>query len=605
MCGIALIVGPGADRRRFDAMMATLAPRGDVTETRCTDGLLLGTQRLRIVDRDRAVQPWTSADGRWALCYNGEVFNYKALRAELAALGRPLRGTSDTEVVLEALLAWGDEGIGRLRGEFAFALVEVATGRTYLGRDPLGVKPLYWSRTGGRLHVASEIKALVPIGAPVHEVRPGHHGWASPAADPLLDAYVDLARLGQGAEPVTDVAEAAALVRRTLTDSIAARVDTDLTVGVILSGGLDSTLTLLHAHQLHPDCVAFTIGTPDSEDLAYARRLTSELRIPHEVVELRPGDISAAAVRRAVVRGELTEYGDVINAVVSTPLFERVRDTGVKVVLSGDGSDELFGGYDMYRRVRGEAGQRLFRHNIANLSRTELQRVDRVSMGHGVEVRVPFLDLSVVRLAMRLPIDVKVREGREKWILRHAFADVLPDYVARRPKNPMSHSSGLHERIRLFKPLFARWYRACGYELAEPMHRDFSIVLERHDLDLAAALASDAAAATTPGASTPVTWPGRCAGTPAARCAGSTPGARPPRRPEPPPPVGDRSHKGGSLRRRRRMAAGDPRRTRWRKDSPRPKWARRSTSTVPRARNGSTSRPRRPAGPGRSPSWRR
>ena len=253
MCGIALIVGPGADRRRFDAMMATLAPRGDVTETRCTDGLLLGTQRLRIVDRDRAVQPWTSADGRWALCYNGEVFNYKALRAELAALGRPLRGTSDTEVVLEALLAWGDEGIGRLRGEFAFALVEVATGRTYLGRDPLGVEPSTGRAPGDASTSPPRSRPWCPSGPPSTRCGRATSGWASPAADPLLDAYVDLARLGQGAEPVTDVAEAAALVRRTLTDSIAARVDTDLTVGVILSGGLDSTLTLLHAHQLHPD----------------------------------------------------------------------------------------------------------------------------------------------------------------------------------------------------------------------------------------------------------------------------------------------------------------------------------------------------------------
>jgi asparagine synthase (glutamine-hydrolysing) len=165
--------------------------------------------------------------------------------------------------------------------------VERATGRTYLARDPLGVKPLYWSRAGGRLHVASEVKALVPVGAPVSEVPPGQHGWAEPAAAPDLVPHLDLLRLGEDADPIEDPAEAAGLVRDTLSASIRARLDTDLPVAVILSGGLDSSLTLLHVREMHPDCVAFTIGSPHSEDLHYARRLTRELGVEHEVIELR------------------------------------------------------------------------------------------------------------------------------------------------------------------------------------------------------------------------------------------------------------------------------------------------------------------------------
>jgi asparagine synthase (glutamine-hydrolysing) len=116
-------------------------------------------------------------------------------------------------------------------------------------------------------------------------------------------------------------------------------------------------------------------------------------------------------------------------------------------------------------------------------------------MGHGVEARVPFLDLSIVRLAMRVPLDLKVRNGEEKWILRHAFADVLPDCIRRRPKNLPSHSSGLQRGsagIRLYRPLFARLYRSFGYDLAEPVRRDFSVVLEQHDLDLDRPLAGAA-----------------------------------------------------------------------------------------------------------------
>ncbi|MGC5028694.1 asparagine synthetase B family protein [Micromonospora sp. DT229] len=490
MCGIVLSLGPEADPVIFRRMLAVLATRGEVTETWYETGLLAGTRRLPVVDRDRAVQPWVSADERWLLCYNGEVFNHHELRAELSGLGHRFRSTSDTEVVLAAFAQWGERMVTRLRGEYAIAIVERATRRVYLARDPLGVKPLYWSRTPGCLHLASEIKALVRAGAPVVEVPPGQHGWVDADRRVHLRPYVDLLSLGTGAPAVTDPDEAALLVRTTLTDSIRVRLDTDLPVGVVLSGGLDSSLVLLHAVQAHPDCVAVTVGVPESPDVAYARRLARDLGVRHEVVELRPRDIRLADVREAIRISELTEYGDIINAVVSVPIFRRLAELGVKVVLTGDGSDELFGGYPMYHEVGPEAARRLFLHRIRNLCRTELQRVDRTSMGFGVEARVPFLDLALVELAMRLPIELKMREGQEKWIVRRAFADLLPDYIRRRPKNPMSYSSGLHERARLYKPLFARLHRAFGYHLSEPVRRDFDSVLSRCDNDLEAAIAA-------------------------------------------------------------------------------------------------------------------
>lgn len=488
MCGIALIIGPNPSTMVFDSMLDAIASRGEVRETLSDDRHQLGTQRLKIVDRERAIQPWNSPDGRWAVCYNGEVYNFRSLRSELAALGHVLRGDSDTEVILEAFLEWGERAVHRLRGEFAFAVVDKAADRVYLARDPLGVKPLYWSRRDGHLYAASELKALVPVGGRVREIPPGHHGWGSPVQDPAVTAYVDLLSMGDGDEPVTDAGEAARQVRAALEDSIRVRLDTDLTVGVILSGGLDSTLTLLHVREMHPDCVAFTIGTPGSDDVSYARRVTRDLGVDHEVIELTPGDIRFPDIREAIRLTELTEYGDVINAVISRLLFARVRSCGVKVVLCGDGSDELFAGYEMYRQPDPVLRQRLFQHKLHNLGRTELQRVDRTSMGQGVEARVPFLDLTLARLAMRMPIELKVRDGQDKWILRHAFADILPGYVRQRPKNPLSHSSGLHERVRLYRSLFPRIYRSFGYDQLGPMRRDFSIVLGQHGLDLDQAL---------------------------------------------------------------------------------------------------------------------
>ncbi|HEY1640279.1 MAG TPA: asparagine synthase-related protein [Streptosporangiaceae bacterium] len=486
--------GPdGAAAEVFERMLDVQAPRGECRETFRQGPLLAGTQRLRIVDRDRAVQPWASADGRRVLCYNGELFNYRDLRAELIALGQPLRGGGDTEIVLAAFAQWGEQAVTRFRGEFALAIAEPAAGRAYLARDGVGVKPLYWARAGGRLHIASEIKALTGLGTRIGEVPPGHHGWADAGSGPQLRPFLDLMALGASAEPVTDPDEAAKLVRAAFEDSVRVRVDTDLPVGVILSGGLDSSLTLLHVRDMHPDCVAFTIGAPGSEDLSYARRLCADLCVPHEVIELAPGQIGLPAIRRAIAMSELTEYGDIINAVVSVPLFRRIREAGIKVVLTGDGSDELFGGYPMYHRTSPDAARRLFLHKIANLGRTELQRVDRTSMGHAVEARVPFLDLALVELAMRLPMDLKVRDGQEKWIVREAFADVLPAYIRERPKNPMSHSSGLHERARLYKPLFPRLHRALGYDQCAPVRRDFSPVLEACGNDLDRALAAAAA----------------------------------------------------------------------------------------------------------------
>lgn len=501
MCGVAVVVGPGANKQGavFERMLAAIADRGEVNESRRWPDALLGTARLKIVDRDHAVQPWVSADQTMALAYNGEIFNHGEIRERLARDGVSFSSTSDTEVALASLLHGGVQALREWRAEFALALVEPATGRVFLAREAVGIKPLYWVLSDGLLHIASEVKALVDLGLPIHEVEPGHAGWVEPGTEPRLEPWIDLRALARDGAQITDVDEAKEAVRSTYSAAVRRRVDTDLPVGVVLSGGLDSSLVLLHVAQMHPNCIAFTVGGPGSPDLEYARRLTSDLGIPHVVTKVDPLRIGPREVREAVRVGELTESGDVINAVVSLRLFESIRDTGVKVVLTGDGSDELFGGYDMYADVPPEATVDLFLHKLRHLSRTELQRVDRTSMGRQVEARVPYLDIEMIELALRIPIDLKVRDGYEKWILRESFADLLPDYIKARHKNPMSHSSGLHERVRLFKPLMPRWHRQFGYDLAAPMQRDFSVVLAQHGNDFERARA----AAATGGGYTP------------------------------------------------------------------------------------------------------
>ena len=466
-------------------MVAGIRSRGEVLEVDRSADALLATSRLRIVDRDRAVQPWTSPNGRWVLCYNGEIFNHKKLRERLSEQGNTQRSESDTEVVIEALLAWGEDAMLQFRGEFAFALLDRETGSVLLARDPAGVKPLYWARADDRLHIASEVKALTSLGAPIHEVPPGYIGRGTAHSDPVLRPYIDLLRLGEGEPVLTDVEEAKAALRRTFEDSVRLRVDTDLPVGghplrwpgfvVDAAARPPDASGRARLHRRHQRQRGRRLRQP-------AGRATSS--VPHEVISLRPRDISLRDVREAIYRSEATEYGDVINAVVSLKVFERVHARGIKVVLTGDGSDELFGGYDMYAQVPEADRRNLFLHKIRHLSRTELQRVDRTSMGLGVEARVPFLDVQMLLLSMRIPLEMKVRDGYEKWIVREAFSDLLPDYIKARHKNPMSHSSGLHERIRLYKPLFPRIYRSFGYDALGPMRRDFSVVLAQHGNDL-------------------------------------------------------------------------------------------------------------------------
>src|SRR5260370_35847498 len=167
MCGIALIAGRQPSRITFQRMLETLRRRGEVEEVVRANGLLAGTHRLRIVDPAGGGQPLMSSDGRWLLCYNGEIFNYRSLRDQLGKLGHEFRTNCDTEVVLEALRRWGETAVRLLRGEYALVLADRADGRIYLARDPVGVKPLDWSSTRGCRDLAAAIKALVPVGRPI------------------------------------------------------------------------------------------------------------------------------------------------------------------------------------------------------------------------------------------------------------------------------------------------------------------------------------------------------------------------------------------------------------------------------------------------------
>jgi asparagine synthase (glutamine-hydrolysing) len=321
------------------------------------------------------------------------------------------------------------------------------------------------------------IKALTFLNQPIRVVPPGH----------TLDTQGNLRAYYTPAHGDIGLADdqVAATLKHVLQHAIKKRVDTDLPVGVIYSGGIDSSIVLHEVRKHHPHVTAFTIGTVDSEDFAVSQRFCKERGIKQITIPLAPAALGLANIKHAIKTTELSEYLDIINAVISLPLFQRIHQEGIKIVLGGDGSDELFGGYAMYHDISEKDERKLFLHKLATLHKTELQRVDRCSMAFEVEARVPFLDVAVVDFALRIPRSLKINNGIEKWIVREAFKEELPGYILGRSKNPLSYSSGLHERVRMYKLFFAKYYNQHKFNLHDSMKMDFSYLLSKngHDLD--------------------------------------------------------------------------------------------------------------------------
>jgi asparagine synthase (glutamine-hydrolysing) len=484
MCGIVGIFGPAADRQaELSLMLNTVRSRGETDEMFFGTDFCVGTRRLKIVDRERAVQPIFNEDGTKLVIFNGEIFNFKAVKRQLEPTHQ-FCTASDTETILHAYEEYGERCVEKFDGQFAFVVFEIEKRTLFAARDPVGIVPLYFACDGHTLYVASIIKALTHLGRKIHVLPPGHtldiNGNLKPYYFPQYGggAHTRAAFVGE--------------LKQALQAAVAKRVDTDLPVGVIYSGGIDSSVVLHETSKRHGDVTAFTIGTWDSEDFEISQRFCRERNIPQIVIPLEHQDIRLPDIKRAIQVTELNEYLDIINAVISLPLFKRIHEAGIKVVLGGDGSDELFGGYHMYQHIPQEDESRLFLHNLMTLHKTELQRVDRCSMAFEVEVRVPFLDFCVVDLALQMPMVWKINNGVEKWAVREAYRDELPAYIIERQKNPLSYSSGLHEWVRMYKILYARYYNQFDFGLHQPIKMDFSYILERSGYDFDKALEEEA-----------------------------------------------------------------------------------------------------------------
>ena len=468
MCGIAAIhprrgaeasdaepcPGPDTVQQRGARMLDRLAHRGpDDVDARRVGASWLGHRRLSLLDLEGGRQPLTGPEApetAWTLVCNGEIYNDPELRARYGE--DHYLTTSDSESALVALRTEGAAGLARLGGMWALCAA-TPDGRFLAARDRIGIKPLFWARTPDAVHFASELRAFDADVQPYAEMFPPGHWWTPEDglhrfAEPVPE---------RAAADVWDGASARVQEKAThevVADSVRRHLRADVEVGVFLSGGLDSSLVAAVAAEEYAaqgrTLKTFAVGTPDSPDLLAAREAAAHLGTEHHEALLDAE--SATAALDEVVAGVENFDAGLIRSAVPNWFLSQLAARHVKAVLTGEGADELFAGYGYYHREHAdpEALDAELRRTVGLLHGLNLQRCDRVTMAHGLEARVPFLDSDVIAHAMSLPLATKSLEQvgedpddvMEKAHLRRAFAGYLPDRLLWRRKVQFGTGSG-------------------------------------------------------------------------------------------------------------------------------------------------------------------
>ncbi|MEW5735309.1 MAG: asparagine synthase B [Thermodesulfobacteriota bacterium] len=445
MCGIAGVLN-GRDQATIEKMLDALGHRGpDDRGLHVHNGHIFGHTRLSIVDVAGGRQPILTRGEKAGIIANGEIYNFKKLRSRLSG-SYHFRTKSDTEVVLHAFREQGPECVKDLDGMFALAAFD--HDRVMLARDPIGIKPLYYGFVNGSLYFSSELSAMSLAGlSEVHEFPAGHYytpeeGFVRYYQVPPVDE-----------DRYTDIGDTAALIRETFLRSVKKRLlaDREVPVGSFCSGGLDSSLVAAIATEDIPNLHTFVVGMRDengelSDDIKAARIAAAYIGSNHHELIFTEMDYYDALPQ---VIGKLESYDpSLVRCAVPCFLTCRLASRYVTVVLTGEGADELFTGYHYMKHYPTDRLNAEARRCIGNLHNINLQRADRMGMFFSLELRVPFLDVEMVDLAMKIPPQLKIREHDgariEKWILRKAFegAGYLPPEILWRYKVQYTQGAG-------------------------------------------------------------------------------------------------------------------------------------------------------------------
>lgn len=432
MCGIACAIR-SSDPAEVARMSEKIAHRGpDGVGLLADADNALAHRRLAILDPKGGVQPWATPSGG-VLIYNGEIYNHLGLRSQMP--DRTFQTRCDTETLAAALENWGADAVEKLDGMFAFVYVD---GERYIAaRDPVGIKPLFRADRNGATIFASEFKAFddqctniedVPAGTVIDSETGAKQFYFVPKPEPRA----------------MSMETAADAVRSILYRAVSKRMLSDVPVGVFLSGGLDSAIIAAIAVRLNPDTMAFSVGFHDSQDAAAAQEVAAALGMRHCHVSLSAGKL-VEMLPKVIYHLESFDAPLVRSALANYAVSEMARDH-IKVALTGEGADELFAGYDYLREFSGVGLDEKLRSLVLELQNTNLQRTDRMTMAHGIEGRVPFLDKEMIALAFQLPVELKLSPaGVSKAVLRMAFRDMLPDWAVNRPKQEFGRGTGVAE----------------------------------------------------------------------------------------------------------------------------------------------------------------
>ncbi|NOI88086.1 asparagine synthase B [Vibrio sp. 99K-1] len=418
-----------------------------------SDKAILAHERLAIVGLNSGAQPLYSQDKKHILAVNGEIYNHKELRARYEDKYQ-FQTDSDCEVILALYQEMGADLLEELNGIFAFVLYDEEKDEYLVGRDHIGIIPLYQGYDEhGNYYVASEMKALVPVCKTISEFPPGSF-YSSKDAEPQRyyirdwNEYAAVQGNSTSKEDLTEALEAA--VKRQLM--------TDVPYGVLLSGGLDSSITSAVAKRFAamrieddeqseawwPQLHSFAVGLEGAPDLIAAREVADKIgTVHHEMTYTIQEGLDA--IRDVIYH---IETYDVTTIRASTPMYllaRKIKAMGIKMVLSGEGADEIFGGYLYFHKAPNakEFHEETVRKLLA-LNMFDCARANKSLAAWGVEGRVPFLDKEFIDVAMRLnPEDKMCGNGKmEKHILRECFEDYLPDSIAWRQKEQFSDGVG-------------------------------------------------------------------------------------------------------------------------------------------------------------------
>ena len=458
MCGIvcAFNLKESAEQLRPQllAMSKCIRHRGpDWSGIYSTDKAIMAHERLAIVDPTSGKQPLFSEDKNLILAANGEIYNHLELRKQFKGTYN-FQTASDCEVILALYKDKGNAFLDEMNGIFGFALYDVDQDRYLIARDHMGIIPLYmgWDQNG-TFYVASELKALEGVCTKIELFPPGHYLDSSEGV--LTRWYT---RDWMEYDAVKDNETSIKALRQALEDAVHRQLMSDVPYGVLLSGGLDSSITSAIAKKYAekriesgdqdkawwPQLHSFAIGLEGSPDLAAARKVAKHLDTVHHEIKFTIQE-GIDAIRDVIYH---LETYDITTVRASTPMYlmaRAIKAMGIKMVLSGEGSDEIFGGYLYFHKAPN--AEEFHKETVRKLDKLHMYdclRANKSLASWGIEGRVPFLDKEFMDVAMRInPKDKMINgERMEKWVLRKAFEEMLPESVAWRQKEQFSDGVG-------------------------------------------------------------------------------------------------------------------------------------------------------------------